>query len=957
MKTNKILAAALAFTLTVGAVMPVGGNVSEYSITANAENTTTTYAHNYDYVAVDLSQGPSVDPRLKRSKSIDFDKDMVCALSVCFTNENISICTDYFVEKEFYEKIKSGDVRLCATYGYSSQRKFLLLWSDSEGNIIGPVGGIDYQTTVTKTESGDEISGPTKVDWRYETRAFVGENETLYCNKEAMPIYFYSLGGNPDWDWTYRSPEKNIGILQKDGSIKLHNHIIRFGDVNHDNKIDIEDVVAIMNHINGISALDDKYIWAADVNDDGVVDIEDTVIINNHINGIKPLEEKYKDYSSDTKTAKITTAAITYTTNTTTKSSSSAITNTTTTTPKSSSSAIVNTTTTKPISSSASSTAISGTVPTTTDSKTAYVSTDATVSFDQETGTLTLRGNVTKDAVKEVVPFKSESKVLKVTAEKGTVFPKDSSELFKSFKKCVEFDLANADTSKVTNMGQMFEGCEEAVKIDVSKFDTSNAEAFSYMFGNCQKLKKIDVSKFDTKNILYFNGMFSGCESLESIDLSNFNTEKAVSLSQMFYGCKSMKKIDVSKFNTSNAEDMSGIFTKCESLEKIDLTNFDTKKAKQIQQLFMGCKNLKSVDVSSFDTSNAEEMYNLFADCSSIEEIDISNFNCEKVRDFEYNFYNCTSLKKLNMKGVNPKNAQLAMGNFENCKSIEELDLSDFGCEPEYANGSFRNCENLKKLNISKWDLTKLNKVIEKHYDKNSTLYGSYNADHFIGANKLEEITIGGGDIQKEMKLHNSNGGWVNAKAKDKKVSGDDEFAEIKNEGVNTYIFASETTTATQSADKTTYGDVNIDGKVNASDVTLLLRYMKDQKNNPLSEQALKNANVFKPDDPDITEDDSEAILQFIAKTIDKLPINAFPIKGDANCDKEVNLADSVLIMQSISNPSKYGEDGTNENHITADGKNNADVYNPGDGITNKDALSIQKYKLSLIESLPEIIK
>lgn len=33
----------------------------------------------------------------------------------------------------------------------------------------------------------------------------------------------------------------------------------------------------------------------------------------------------------------------------------------------------------------------------------------------------------------------------------------------------------------------------------------------------------------------------------------------------------------------------------------------------------------------------------------------------------------------------------------------------------------------------------------------------------------------------------------------------------------------------------------------------------------------------------------------------------------------------------------------------------NADCRTPGDGVTNEDALAIQKYKLELINSLPEM--
>jgi mannan endo-1,4-beta-mannosidase len=71
--------------------------------------------------------------------------------------------------------------------------------------------------------------------------------------------------------------------------------------------------------------------------------------------------------------------------------------------------------------------------------------------------------------------------------------------------------------------------------------------------------------------------------------------------------------------------------------------------------------------------------------------------------------------------------------------------------------------------------------------------------------------------------------------------------------------------------------------------------------------------------------------------------------KGDANLDGRVDISDAVLVMQSLANPSKYGESGTDKNHLTAEGKLNADVVG-NDGITNLDALEIQKYTLRLIE-------
>ncbi len=75
---------------------------------------------------------------------------------------------------------------------------------------------------------------------------------------------------------------------------------------------------------------------------------------------------------------------------------------------------------------------------------------------------------------------------------------------------------------------------------------------------------------------------------------------------------------------------------------------------------------------------------------------------------------------------------------------------------------------------------------------------------------------------------------------------------------------------------------------------------------------------------------------------------------GDANCDGTVNLSDAILVLQVIGNPDAYGVGGSDKSTITKQGMLNADCYNTGDGITNNDALSIQKYLLKLIDALPE---
>ncbi len=57
---------------------------------------------------------------------------------------------------------------------------------------------------------------------------------------------------------------------------------------------------------------------------------------------------------------------------------------------------------------------------------------------------------------------------------------------------------------------------------------------------------------------------------------------------------------------------------------------------------------------------------------------------------------------------------------------------------------------------------------------------------------------------------------------------------------------------------------------------------------------------------------------------------------GDVDLNGVVNNNDAVLIMQSISNPDEY--------HLNKKQINAADVCNRGDGLTNMDALEIQRY-------------
>lgn len=67
---------------------------------------------------------------------------------------------------------------------------------------------------------------------------------------------------------------------------------------------------------------------------------------------------------------------------------------------------------------------------------------------------------------------------------------------------------------------------------------------------------------------------------------------------------------------------------------------------------------------------------------------------------------------------------------------------------------------------------------------------------------------------------------------------------------------------------------------------------------------------------------------------------------GDADCNGEVEINDAVLIMSYVGNRAT--------NPITPQGLTNADVYSRGDGISNMDALAVQKLLAQIVEELPE---
>jgi len=163
-------------------------------------------------------------------------------------------------------------------------------------------------------------------------------------------------------------------------------------------------------------------------------------------------------------------------------------------------------------------------------------------------------------------------------------------------------------------------------------------------------------------------------------------------------------------------------------------------------------------------------------------------------------------------------------------------------------------------------------------------------------------------------------------------------------------------------------GDVNMDGIVDVSDAIRLTRHINDPENDPLSEQALKNADVYK--DGVIDQNDYDTLMNFTVHNITELPVipeevpateppTAAPataadvtkapviaMLGDINMDGMIDIADSVALKSYIEDPEN--------SPLSEQALENADVYKDGVVDENDDEI-LTKFLARKISILPVI--
>ena len=331
---------------------------------------------------------------------------------------------------------------------------------------------------------------------------------------------------------------------------------------------------------------------------------------------------------------------------------------------------------------------------------------------------------------------------------------------------------------------------------------TGDCSELFYGLYNCES---IDLSNVNTSEMTNANRMFYICKSLTSLDISGFNTENVTNMSQMFASCWRLDTLNVSGFNTRNVTDMSGMFYNCSGLTSLDLSGFNTGNVTSMECMFLSCSGLISLDVSGWHTANVTKMNSMFSSCSSLTSLDISSWNTGHVTTMNSMFGYCRGLSSLDLSGWNTGNVTSLNSMFQSCSGLTSLDLSGWNTgnvtDMSYM---FSNCSGLTSLVLSGWNTGNVTQTNSMFYGCSglTTIYAgenwstnsvNYSTCMFSGCTAL----VGG------------MGTTYDENYTDKT------YAHIDGGPDNPGYF-----TAKSTAQR---GDVNNDGSVDVSDVTMLI--------------------------------------------------------------------------------------------------------------------------------------
>ena len=159
----------------------------------------------------------------------------------------------------------------------------------------------------------------------------------------------------------------------------------------------------------------------------------------------------------------------------------------------------------------------------------------------------------------------------------------------------------------------------------------SNVTELYETFRDCLNLKKVTI---DTTNMTNMYSVFRGCPNLK--DISNVKFNNTTDARFAFYECKSIT--ETPEFNFDKCQNLSYIFGACSNLRYIK--NLGGTNTQYLNSAIITCPNLQEIDTINFtNVVGADSMFN---GCSSLRYINniIGTIKCD------INISQCVSLSK-----------------------------------------------------------------------------------------------------------------------------------------------------------------------------------------------------------------------------------------------------------------------------------------------------------------------
>ncbi len=439
----------------------------------------------------------------------------------------------------------------------------------------------------------------------------------------------------------------------------------------------------------------------------------------------------------------------------------------------------------------------------------------------------------------------------------------------------------------VTDISRAFSGCSSLLSIDVSENSSIYSSENGVLFSKDKtELLRCPVGISGTYTIpdnvtSIKSSAFSGCTSLTSVTIPDSIT----SIEEFaFSDCTGLTSVTIPDSVTS-IEDST--FSRCTGLTSITIPDSVTSIE---DSTFSRCTGLTSITIPDSVTSIG--MW-AFSDCTDLTSIIIPD-SVTIIGDSA--FSDCTGLTSVT---IPDSVTSIGMSAFSRCTGLTSITIPD--SVTEIRGGTFEGCTGLISIDVDKNNLAYVSENgVLFNKDKTELLQypagisGAYTipdgvtyigSSSFSGCTALTSVTIPNSVTYIASYAFYLCDGLTSIAIKNPDC-------EISN-GNGNYdctIYGYENSTAQAYAEENGY-KFEVLGEV--SDSTTV------------------------PTNPEIT------------------------LWGDVNLDKDINISDAVLIMQSIANPDEF--------NIEKQGKLNGDVVDNGNGLTNVDALAIQYVEIKTI--------